>query len=193
MKRFVLAALVGCTRPPVTSDAAPSAAVDASFEAGADVAVDASVTPPPTACSDAGPPAWYIVAKGDECSTAPMLEWLDDRTPHLFTALPPLLGAFAWTAELPACFGANAVVTKVQTIDEHTFQVTIEGYDNGGMGCHARFTTRFDGKVVVDENAALVRADFSGTETTVADDKPSCRGMNGMKRVAAHVRRSCTP
>ena len=191
MKRIALVVLVACGKPaaPTAIEAGPHATVeDASYD---DAAADAS-PPEPTACSEAGPPAWYLVAKGDKCNVTSTLEWLDDgRSPHLFVSTPPLLDALTWTAEMPDCFGANAVITKVTSVDDHTFRVAIDGHDNGGSGCHAWFTSHFEGTVVVDPYGAIVRADFTGTQTTAADDTPACRALVGTKRLQAHVHRAC--
>ncbi len=106
-------------------------------------------------------------------------------------SMPSLLDDLAWTAEMPDCFGANATLTSVQKTGERAYHVTIDGHDNGGSGCHAWYTNKFEGTVIVDELGAIVRADFNGTEAVVADPTPTCRDLVGTKRLSAHLRRSC--
>ncbi len=193
---------LGCGRSPSAPPSPPPAEHEAATPTDAPpIAPPTAVHPEvdvhasdPAVCSDAGTPAWYLVAKGKLCSGQSRLEWLDVYgTPHLFSPSPAPLNAFRWVAELPDCFGATSVMTKVSTVDDHTFAVTITGHDNGGMGCHAWYERRFTGKVVVDDRGAIVHARFEGTETVTADDTPDCREMRGTRPLGIDVRRSCTP
>ena len=205
MKRIAVLLLVACGRAPVASVpdviVAPPAISDAAREPEAAAEADAGAQP--VACSDAGPPAWYVVASGDKLkcmSESSMLEWIEDGAPRVVSWAStdfPLIHRFAFIAEMPSCFGANAEVSEVRKVRENapnvTYHVKIEGHDNGGHGCHAYYQTTFEGDIVVDEMGALVRGDFKGTELVSADNRVDCQKIAGVTRSSVRLRRSCSP